>query len=158
MRLAVFLVACAAPAHPTAIASPGLPGRAANPQGLWRTIANRAVPLAKPPGACVQGKQQAGPASVQGDLDRNLIRHTIHAHTAELSACYSTYLEHGALAGRLTARFTVAAGGGVADALVTGFDDALDTCVCDVLAQLTFVPGPAPFTVVYPIVFGSPLP
>ena len=135
----MFVLACSSHAHPP-------------------VIANRAPPPAPAAaGACAQGKQLPAASSTHGDLDKNLLRHTIQAHRAELSACYAAYLERGDLAGRLTARFTVGGEGRVQDALVTGFDDELDTCVCNVFARLAFLPGPAPFTVTYPIVF-SPLP
>jgi hypothetical protein len=91
---------------------------------------------------------------VQGDLDRSIIRRAIHAHTVELQSCYASYLERGSRAGRVNARFTIVHDGSVGDAWVTGFDDALADCVCEVVATMQFLPsrGPA-ITVTYPLSF-----
>lgn len=91
---------------------------------------------------------------VQGDLDRNIIRRAIHEHTAELQACYASYLERGTMAGRVNARFTIVHDGSVGDAWVTGFDDALADCVCEIVATMQFLPSRgAAITVTYPFSF-----
>ncbi|HTL33758.1 MAG TPA: AgmX/PglI C-terminal domain-containing protein [Kofleriaceae bacterium] len=91
---------------------------------------------------------------VHGDLDKSLIRREIYERSAELRACYSTYLEHGSQAGRVNAQFTVIGDGSVGDAWVTGFDDALADCVCEVVATLLFLPSTGgTISVTYPFTF-----
>jgi hypothetical protein len=117
------------------------------------------------PSRCVNGRydQRKGPPRaelgsagdhVQGDLDRNLVRRAVADHAGELQACYASYLERGALAGRVNARFTIVGDGHVGDAWVTGFDDALANCVCEVVVTMQFLPtrGGA-ITVTYPFSF-----
>jgi hypothetical protein len=114
-----------------------------------RPIAHESPPT-QSPGRCVKGRFDArfAPSSqlgfvddrVHGDLDRNLIRRAIGEHTREFQACYSRYLQRGTLAGRVNAQFTIMRDGSVGDAWVTGFDDELANCVCDVVATLQFLP------------------
>jgi hypothetical protein len=124
------------------------------------------APAAASPNRCVNGRYGAPGAvqshaelgfaddRVEGDLDRNIIRRAIHDHNAELQSCYSGYLERGSMAGRVNARFTIVHDGSVGDAWVTGFDDALADCVCEVVATMQFLPtrGGA-ITVTYPFTF-----
>lgn len=107
-------------------------------------------------GRCRDGTfTQPAPSSVHGDLDRTLVQRTIRAHTPELQRCYQQYLEHGSDSGRINARFTVVADGSVGEAEVTGFDDALASCVCEVVATMTFPPvAGATITIHYPFTFG----
>jgi len=84
---------------------------------------------------------------VLGDLDPTLVRHAFRDHAEDLRRCY-----RGTNSGQITAQFTIVPDGTVGKALVTGFDDAIAHCVCEVVAKMTFMPG-ATIVVTYPIVF-----
>lgn len=134
------VVACACSAGPTPLAN-----RAADPP-----------PVAEPePATCVDRYAVAAAADddrVRGDLDRNGIKHVIHAHQRELQACYERYLQHDSGAGRVDVTFTIARGQ-VTRAEVTGFDPELDRCVCLVVARCEFPKFRGSVVVTYPFDF-----
>jgi hypothetical protein len=129
--------------------------------GAPAPVANRVAPEPPPskpePATCVDLAVMA-PAAVgddrmEGSLDKNGIKHVIHAHAGELRACYERYRQHGDGEGRVDVTFTIGAGGRVVRADVTGFDPALDLCVCEVVGRCRFPAFHGPVVVTYPFDF-----
>ena len=108
------------------------------------------------PGAAASAPAPAGP------LDGRAVQQVIQARLAEVRLCYErALLDHPALRGTVTVRFTIAADGRVSSAEVasaTTGNASLESCIVRAAARWTF-PRPAdgqPVTVEYPVVLATP--
>jgi hypothetical protein len=97
-----------------------------------------------------------GQPSVQGDLDRAIIRRYIKRNLQNIQSCYEKQLlKAPRLAGTVEAEFTIGADGKVTASTATGVDAAVASCVADVIQQIEF-PKPknnSVASVKYPLVF-----
>lgn len=100
---------------------------------------------------------RAGNASVQGALDKTVIRRVVRRHFVRLKYCYERELQKQPdLTAKITIRFVITASGNVGPVTVqTGSGSAIDACVASVIQSMVF---PAPkgggsVIVSYPFVF-----
>lgn len=123
-------------------------------------------PVAAPPADAIAPDSAASPVchdesisggssasnDVEGSLDKELIRRTIHSVDASLRACFEAH----ATPGVVNAQFTIARDGHISQALATGPDDALARCVCEVVTTLHFPAPRSPVMISYPFAFAAP--
>jgi Vault protein inter-alpha-trypsin domain len=95
---------------------------------------------------------------VTGDLDKNIIRRYIRRNLEKITYCYEKeLLARPHIAGALATHFTIEPDGHVSGVEVSGFDDAVATCVNAVMANIAFPPTPGERVVInYPFTFRSP--
>ncbi|MBL9100665.1 MAG: energy transducer TonB [Myxococcales bacterium] len=98
-------------------------------------------------------------STVEGPLDKDIIRRVVRAHINEIRRCYNQGLAlEPTLAGRVVVEFTVRGDGSVRDSAVTSstINDAdVDACIAAAARRWRF-PRPErdePVTVAYPFVF-----
>jgi TonB family protein len=102
----------------------------------------------------------AGEATVQGSLDKAVIRRVIQQHINEVKTCYEAELEKNAsLAGRLMVRFTVEPDGKVSESSVQESSlksPAAEGCIRDAVRTWIFPkPQGGKVVVTYPFVLAS---
>lgn len=102
-----------------------------------------------------------GDAIILGSLDKSLVDSVIRRHLNQIRYCYQRELQKSpGLAGRLTARFVIAADGTVSESVVkssTLANPAVEACVTGRIARMQFPasPGGGVQIVTYPFVFGT---
>ncbi len=94
-------------------------------------------------------------ATVEGDLDRDLIRRVVRAHIGDVRDCYNAGLVKNAeLAGKISVRFTITAEGKATAASVAESslaDAAVERCISGAVGGWIFPrPGEGEVAVVYP--------
>lgn len=126
---------------PTEIAEPVAPPAEAEP------VQTERVPIAR------QAK-----ATVEGPLDKDIIRRIVRAHINEVRYCYNEGLaEDPALAGRVVVAFTIGPKGSVTNSEVTSTDladEGVAECISEAVARWKFPKskGGEPVQVTYPFV------
>jgi len=130
---------------------PGEASASAPPEGDGPPADEGALPRTQPPSGpeVTLGEQQA-----TGSLGKNIIRRYIRRELARIRYCYEKELvKDAALAGTVTAEFTIAVDGKVSHAAASGMNNvAVESCIADVVRGIQF---PAPqgggvVKVVYP--------
>lgn len=101
------------------------------------------------------GKPGTLEATVEGDLDRDLIRRVVRAHIGDVRDCYNAGLVKNAeLAGKISVRFTITAEGKATAASVAESslaDAAVERCISAAVGGWIFPrPGEGEVAVVYP--------
>lgn len=100
-----------------------------------------------------------GQATVEGDLDKNIVRRYIRRSLTKISYCYEKQLADNAkLAGTVTTKFTITGIGAVHDVTAEGVDPKVSDCVKAVIAAIQF-PKPKNEKAVkamYPFTFSPP--
>jgi hypothetical protein len=123
-------------------------------------------PFAFKPGASATGGMRGalapvpvvsiGQPSVQGDLDKAIVRRYIKRNIQKIQYCYEKQLlNKPRLAGTVQAQFEIGDEGKVVSSTATGVDAAVTSCVADVIRQIEF-PKPKTGGVVqvnYPFMF-----
>lgn len=123
--------------------------QAAEPEGPGQVVAPS-------PGASgAPGTPGALEATVEGDLDRDLIRRVVRAHIGDVRDCYNAGLVKNAeLAGKIAVRFTITAEGKATGASVAESslaDAAVEGCISGAVGRWIFPrPGEGEVAVVYP--------
>lgn len=88
-----------------------------------------------------------------GSLDPNGIRHVMERQGSEMRRCYERFLKRAVGSGRVIATFTIRPDGSVAKIQMNGFDDALDRCLCNIVARAKFPAVQGTAIVSYPMQF-----
>jgi tetratricopeptide (TPR) repeat protein len=96
-----------------------------------------------------------GQPSVQGELDRAIIRRYIKRNIQKIQYCYEKeLLAKPALTGMLTTKFLIAEDGKVPSVEATGVDPTVASCVAAVIKSIEFPrPRTAQVQVIYPFAF-----
>jgi hypothetical protein len=97
-----------------------------------------------------------GQPSVQGDLDRVIIRRYIRRNIQKITYCYEKQLiGNPTLAGTVAVRFVIGPTGAVADVTATGLDDTVAGCVANAIKDIEFprAVGGGAVQVNYPFTF-----
>ena len=93
---------------------------------------------------------------VVGDLDKSIIRRYVKRHLEKIRYCYEQRLQkQPALAGTVTAVFTISTTGRVTASTASGMDDDVAKCVADTIAQIEFpsIDGGGVSEIHYPFAF-----
>ncbi|MCA9619456.1 MAG: AgmX/PglI C-terminal domain-containing protein [Myxococcales bacterium] len=100
-----------------------------------------------------------GNASVQGSLNKDIIRRIVRRHINQVRYCYERALaKNPALEGKVVAKFVISPTGTVTEATIgTGLDSEVDACILGVMKRMQFpVPdGGGVVKVSYPFVFST---
>ncbi len=89
-------------------------------------------------------------------MPQDVIRHVVHEHLRQLSACYESALEaNPKLAGAVRVRFTIGPDGRVVQSHGEGLQGKVDDCIATVISTARFPPPPNGATIVveYPFNF-----
>jgi hypothetical protein len=115
------------------------PGKKFDPQ-LTEKLAPKVWVSDRPGGRVPQVAQLK--ATVQGPLDRDIIRRVVRAHINEVRSCYNAGLSNNRkLAGRVTINFVIAGSGKVASSVVeetTLPDPSVGNCIAKAVKRWTF--------------------
>jgi len=85
------------------------------------------------------GSAAAPPSTPSGPLDKDSIQREIRAHLKPITLCYEQrLLEDATLQGTTEVVFVISANGSVTASSGSGFDQAVDTCVADVVKGIKF--------------------
>lgn len=125
---------------------------------MFRTMTCIALPLL--PLLLVGQARAAGEVTVQGSLDKAVIRRVIQQHLNEVKNCYEAALEKNAsLAGRMMVRFTIEPDGKVGESSVPESSlnsPAAESCIRDAVRTWIFPrPQSGKVVVTYPFVLAS---
>jgi outer membrane biosynthesis protein TonB len=112
------------------------------------------APVAEPAPAAVPPAEPAPAAAPPGD-DASQVRAVIRANLGAITACYQDVAAKiPGIQGTVTATFTIAADGSIAEANAVGVHGAVDACIIHLLRSLRFAPpSKAPLVIQYPFVF-----
>jgi outer membrane biosynthesis protein TonB len=126
--------------------------------GAAAPVAEPAQPEPEPepePGRAAAATAEAAPAAVTRADDASQVRQVIKANLGAITACYQDVARKApGIEGTVTATFTIAADGSVADADAVGVHGAVDACIIHLLRTLHFPPpNQAPLVIKYPFVF-----
>lgn len=96
-------------------------------------------------------------ASVDGPLDKAIIRRYIKRNVQKIQFCYERELANQpTLAGTVTAKFVIGPDGFVASSEASGMDGAVATCIAGVIKAIEFPkPKGAKVSVTYPFTFAT---
>lgn len=102
---------------------------------------------------------RVGDAVGATSIPPDVIRHVVHEHLRQLSACYEHALEaNPKLAGAVRVRFTIGPDGRVIQSHGEGLQAKVDECIATVISVARFPPPPNGATIVveYPFNFSPP--
>ena len=90
-----------------------------------------------------------------GVIDPNGVVRALDRHRGEMRRCFERNLKNDLRAGSVVATFVVAGDGTVARVQMHGFAEALDRCLCGIVARVQFPPPHSPAIASYPMRFAG---